>query len=101
MTRSVHATEPNDPPGGKTTLFCPACDHESPVDGDWVVHTHANSIEYRCPDCETLLTERERTHGNEDREDRNDRNHAPLLRAWSAWVRAASAWFRRPKRLRA
>lgn len=95
MARSVHAIDPDSPPD-KTTLFCPACDHESPIDGDWVVLERTNSIEYRCPDCEALLTERERGDEHE-----HERDRAPLVRAWSAWIRAASNWFRRPKRLRA
>ncbi|MFC6905614.1 hypothetical protein [Halalkalicoccus tibetensis] len=97
MTRSVHAIDPDSPPDRKTTLFCPACDHQSPIDGDWVVREHTSSIEYRCPDCEALLTERKRESGHEHE---HDHDRAPLVRAWSAWVRAASAWFRRPKRLR-
>ena len=106
MTRSVHAIDPDSPPDRKTTLFCPTCDHESPIDGDWIVLERTSSIEYRCPDCEALLTERrwgdEDEHGQEQENDRDrDSDRAPLVRAWSAWIRAASAWFRRPKHLRA
>lgn len=85
MTRPVHATDPDGPPGRKSVLFCPACGHENPVEGDWIVRERTTSVEYRCPACDERLTERER-------------EQPPIARAWSAWVRAASAWMRPPKR---
>lgn len=88
MTRPVHAIDPDGPPDRKSVLFCPACDHQSPIEGDWTVRERATSIEYRCPDCEARITERER-------------EQPPIARAWFALVRAASAWMRPPKRLRA
>ncbi|WP_122087972.1 hypothetical protein [Halalkalicoccus subterraneus] len=94
MTRPVHATDPDGPPDRKSVLFCPNCDHHSPIEGDWIVRERTTSVEYRCPDCETLLTERERGYEREH-------ERAPIARAWSAWVRAASAWLKPPKRLRA
>ena len=42
----------------KMTLFCPRCQHESPVDGDWVLTLRPDAIEIHCPDCRTLLTTR-------------------------------------------
>ena len=42
----------------KTTLFCPRCGHESPVDGDWVLTLRPETVEIHCPDCRTLLTTR-------------------------------------------
>jgi len=49
-----------DPPRQKTTLFCPACGHSSPVDGDWIHRTRADSVTYVCPVCYERLTERPR-----------------------------------------
>ena len=42
----------------KTTLFCPDCDHQSRVDGDWHVVTKARTVHYICPDCETEIAVR-------------------------------------------
>ncbi len=58
---SCTPTPDRDPPLRKATLFCPSCDHESPVDGDWRVSERAGGIEYRCPNCEARITERD--HG--------------------------------------
>lgn len=92
MTRS--APRPADsPPDRKATLFCPSCDHASPVDGDWVVHECRSTLEYRCPDCDTRITERERgREGGNERE--NGRPVNPAVRLLSAWLRAATAWIR-------
>ncbi len=82
-----HAPQPECDPPRKATLYCPICAHQSPIEGDWVVRERATGVEYRCPDCETGITER-------------DREQPPIARTWSAWVRAASAWFRPSRRLR-
>lgn len=42
----------------KATLFCPDCDHQSRVDGDWHVVETARNIRYLCPDCGTEITVR-------------------------------------------
>lgn len=42
----------------KTTLFCPDCDHQSQVDGDWHVVETTCAVRYLCPDCETETTVR-------------------------------------------
>ena len=39
----------------KGLLFCPGCDHESPVDGDWIRATSAGRTTYHCPDCGSLV----------------------------------------------
>lgn len=88
MSRPTHSTDVDGPPDRKSVLFCPVCDHRNPVDGDWIVHERTTHVEYRCPDCDERLTERER-------------ERTPMARAWSAWIRAASAWLRPPERLRA
>lgn len=45
----------------KTTLFCPACGHESPADGDWELRASDAAVAYHCPVCDTRLTERPTT----------------------------------------
>ena len=35
----------------KTRLFCQNCDHESPVDGDWISDDRTTRRRLRCPRC--------------------------------------------------
>ena len=44
----------------KVTLFCPACDHSSPIAGDWIVREEPDREVYECPDCEAIVTIRPR-----------------------------------------
>ena len=44
----------------KAVLTCPRCAHASPVGGDWHWVDCDRGTELRCPDCETVLTVRER-----------------------------------------
>lgn len=91
MSRLTLTTDGDGLPDRKGVLFCPRCDHASPTDGDWVVHQHATSLEYRCPDCDARITERKR-----DR--RPDRPTNPALRLWSGLLRTATVWVRSAKR---
>lgn len=56
----VQSERERDPPQSKATLFCPACDHESSIDGDWYRHVHRERVELVCPDCETTIADRPR-----------------------------------------
>ncbi|WP_257299681.1 hypothetical protein [Haloarchaeobius sp. FL176] len=82
----------------KATLFCVSCDHENPVDGDWVRADRAGGTALVCPDCEHTLTVR-RAYGDAD--DAGDRDAiatlaaapARLISDYAAAVeRAASVW---------
>lgn len=46
----------------KRRLFCPECDHESPIAGDWILEVHEAADEewlgYRCPECGTIISRR-------------------------------------------
>jgi DNA-directed RNA polymerase subunit RPC12/RpoP len=44
----------------KAVLTCPRCEHTSPLDGDWIWTDCDRGTEISCPDCEHLLTVRER-----------------------------------------
>ncbi|WP_340098363.1 hypothetical protein [Salinibaculum salinum] len=44
--------------GQKSVLFCPTCEHESPVDGDWQVRARGETLVYGCPTCGESITER-------------------------------------------
>ncbi|MFC6719567.1 hypothetical protein ACFQGT_13745 [Natrialbaceae archaeon GCM10025810] len=54
----VDAEREDGPPPLKATLFCPACDHESPADGDWVRRVDGERVELVCPACETTIANR-------------------------------------------
>lgn len=39
----------------KGVLFCPGCDHESYVDGDWIRSESAGRTRYACPACGSVV----------------------------------------------
>ena len=39
----------------KGLLFCPGCDHESPVDGDWIRSESVGRTRYACPACGSVV----------------------------------------------
>ncbi|WP_284010639.1 hypothetical protein [Haloarcula pelagica] len=41
----------------KTGLFCPACPHESPLDGDWIADDSAAGERLLCPRCGTVVVD--------------------------------------------
>ncbi|WP_324759839.1 hypothetical protein [Haloarcula montana] len=41
----------------KTGLFCPACPHESPVDGDWIADDSAPGERLCCPRCGAVVVD--------------------------------------------
>ena len=49
---------------GKSVLFCRVCEHESPITGDWEVHTdrsdNSDRLVCSCPYCDATLTTRPR-----------------------------------------
>ncbi|MFC7046148.1 hypothetical protein ACFQH6_12660 [Halobacteriaceae archaeon GCM10025711] len=87
-------------PYRKAVLFCPACDHESLVDGDWVLVEFADRAEYRCPDCETTITVRPvfddpETPADESSAPGTVHQHALFsswLRGWTTWWRVWTTW---------
>lgn len=56
VTDMTSSTE--GPPTEKTTLYCPECGHESPINGDWTIHILVDSTTYECPDCGTTIDSR-------------------------------------------
>lgn len=43
----------------KAVLFCRDCEHESPVDGDWIYsRSTGGTTDVVCPDCGTVVTSR-------------------------------------------
>ena len=50
-----------DPTRLKSMLFCWECDHVSPIEEDWELHTCGDYVQYTCPRCGTVLTERPRS----------------------------------------
>lgn len=42
----------------EATLYCPNCKQANRINGGWILHVHADSLEYECPDCGTALDSR-------------------------------------------
>jgi len=42
----------------KATLYCTNCNHTSRINGDWIIHIHAASLDYECPRCGTTIDSR-------------------------------------------
>lgn len=61
-----HATRSPDK-RRKTTLFCPGCDHESSIDGDWTVRrAPPGRLRLICPTCGARVHDRpDRTRDGE------------------------------------
>jgi hypothetical protein len=71
----------------KATLFCPDCDHASPIDGDWTVRTAAGRRRIRCPECRRVIDRRVT-----DRSPVRARFGTPVRWCADAWSRYLSAW---------
>lgn len=56
MKSSTFTTERQ--PADEATLYCPTCDYESRINGDWTIHVLADSLRYECPNCETGIDSR-------------------------------------------
>lgn len=56
MESSTFTTERR--PAHEATLYCPNCDYESRINGDWVIHVLADSLVYECPNCEARIDSR-------------------------------------------
>ena len=58
---TLHKPQPPDTDSesrfAKTTLFCPACDHASPVDGDWIADDASAGRRLLCPHCGTVVVD--------------------------------------------
>jgi hypothetical protein len=76
------------PPRRKATLFCPSCDHESPLTGDWRRRDRGDRTAYVCPTCGTAVTER--PAGG----DASVAGETPIARAARAWGRLVTTPFR-------
>ena len=42
----------------KSVLFCPACGHESHVDGNWNVTADESGLQFACPNCGSVVASR-------------------------------------------
>jgi len=36
-------------------LYCPNCNYASRINGDWIIHLNTSSVDYECPNCETII----------------------------------------------
>lgn len=85
MTRAAPASDERTPARRKATLFCWECDHESPIDGDWIRRTKGRHVECVCPVCETTLATRPRSESDETADGR------PAIRPLATWRRTVRA----------
>ena len=42
-------------PSHKATLYCPTCNHESRINGDWIIHVRPARLDYECPECGNVI----------------------------------------------
>ncbi|WP_049900139.1 hypothetical protein [Natrinema sp. J7-1] len=89
MTRPATDRDDGLPTQRKATLFCWACAHSSPVDGDWLGEPRDRCVAYVCPECETTLTKRPRST-----ESSRDRAATGPLAAWQRTVHASAMVWR-------
>jgi len=45
-------------PPDRETLHCPNCNHESRINGDWIIHILPNHLDYECPECGETIESR-------------------------------------------
>lgn len=45
-------------PSHTATLYCPTCERGSRINGDWLVHVHADYLDYECPECGATIDSR-------------------------------------------
>ena len=57
---TAHPSTSETVPRQKSVLFCPSCDHESEIPGDWVILVEDSNEAYECPDCGVTITSRSR-----------------------------------------
>ncbi len=45
-------------PPHRATLCCPTCNHESRINGEWIIHIHSDHLNYECPECGETIESR-------------------------------------------
>ena len=55
---TARSSTPDSAKRRKSLLFCPDCDHESEIPGDWVIREDGGNEAYECPDCGVTITSR-------------------------------------------
>ncbi|ELY90117.1 hypothetical protein [Natrinema altunense] len=59
-TDTCHDDSYPPPVQRKAVLFCPECDHESPISGDWETTTVGDERLLVCTDCGSVVDRRSR-----------------------------------------
>jgi len=57
MTVSMPTTSDPAQQFSKTALFCPTCEHASPIDGDWIMDDSVQHDRLFCPRCGTVVVD--------------------------------------------
>ncbi|EMA25639.1 hypothetical protein [Haloarcula argentinensis] len=57
MTDSILYTSDSDQQFSKTALFCPTCEHASPIGSDWIMDDSVQRDRLLCPRCGTVVVD--------------------------------------------
>lgn len=60
LQQSNPKTRPRRARTRKLALFCPDCQHASPLDGDWSISKTDGRYRVQCPECGTFAVDRPR-----------------------------------------
>ena len=92
MTPSASSSDER-PRSRKSVLFCLECDHESLVDGDWLVRRERGAVVYRCPVCRTPIASRPANDATGAAAARWTSLYADWVEQWTTWYRRATPSF--------
>lgn len=57
MTLAMSTTHDTEQQFSKSTLFCPTCEHASPIDGDWIMDDAVARERLCCPSCGEIVAD--------------------------------------------
>ncbi len=84
--------QPQEPPCRKSVLFCPNCNHESSIDGDWIVQATENQQQLRCPNCDNPLPARPSfSETDESNQNRRYQSSELMITIFSVCMKASVA----------
>jgi hypothetical protein len=97
LVPSPPAQDENVPPPNarKAVLFCPDCEYDEPVDGDWVERDDrtAGVRELNCPNCAATVTSRPLPADSEATTPSDENGLLKQVDAWgSLWASTLRFW---------
>ncbi|MFC6977089.1 hypothetical protein ACFQL1_23975 [Halomicroarcula sp. GCM10025709] len=61
MSLAMSTTHDTEQQFSKTTLFCPTCEHASPIEGDWIMDDAVHRERLLCPRCGDVVVDQPST----------------------------------------